>query len=135
MILIRKKNFFYSFVILTAFFGLKYPRKVNKDNTISYQGRIYQLLPMNGIRSFVGSLVDVSESLDGQLNLLYKGKKVKYTILTKEVYKAIKEEEILSKRQYMPFEKIRRKYSPSSDHPWRKYWKLQYVTFQTGNKV
>ncbi|MCX7944943.1 MAG: phage head closure protein [Deltaproteobacteria bacterium] len=39
---------------LDLIFSIKHARKVNKDNTVRFCGRIYQILPFNGISSFCG---------------------------------------------------------------------------------
>jgi len=125
---------------LDLIFSLKHLRKVKKDNTISYRGEIYQLLPMNGVRSFDRRLVEVCEGLDGSIRIFYEGRMVKFVRLTREEYR-IQKEEILSMRENLPEkDKSKRKYRPSPNHPWRRGWKLKKletknVTFQTGNKM
>lgn len=44
-------------VELDLVFSIRHPRKVNNDNTVRYCGRIYQILPMNGMKSFAGKWV------------------------------------------------------------------------------
>lgn len=116
---------------LEEVFSIKHPRKVNKDNTISYRGTIYQLLPLNGIKSFANQWIEVCELPDGKVNLLYENKKIAYVVLTKKDYKSLKQEEILNKRRYVPVENKKRKNIPAQNHPWRKPWKPKNVTFQT----
>lgn len=116
---------------LQEVFSIKHPRKVNKDNTISYRGTIYQLLPLNGIKSFANQWIEVCELPDGKVNLLYENKKIAYVVLTKKDYKSLKQEEILNKTRYVPVENKKRKNIPAQNHPWRKPWKLKNVTFQT----
>ena len=57
-------------VNLELIFSIKEPRKVNKDNTISYQGKIYQLIPAHGIRTFSGKWVEVCRLLNGNLQII-----------------------------------------------------------------
>jgi len=113
--------------------SIKHTRKVNKDNTIRYKGTIYQLLPVNGIRSFVNLWVEVCELADGRVRILYEKKNIAYTILTHEAYRFMKEEEIVNQREYVSV--IKRKNRPAEDHPWRRSWKRGNVTFQTWNKM
>lgn len=119
---------------LEIVFSLKQPRKVQKDNTISYKGTIYQLLPKNGIRTYALRWIDVCETLNGQIKLLYEDKVIPYLVIDKKQYTESKEEEILSMREAIPL-KDKKRYSPPPDHPWRRGWKLGNVTFQSSNKV
>lgn len=114
---------------LELVFSIKHPKKVNKDNTISYRGRIYQLLPNNGRKSFANLWVEVCELADGEIKILYEDKEFAYVVLTREAYRVQKEEEILSKREYVAEKKAKKKYHPPADHPWRQSWKMN-VTFQ-----
>jgi len=77
-------------------FSVKYPRKVGKDNTISYQGKLYQLFPLNGIKSFANLWIEVCETLDGKTLLLYKDKEIPYAVIDRNERKKLKEEEIHS---------------------------------------
>lgn len=119
---------------LELIFSLKHPRKVQKDNTISYKGKIYQLLPTNGTKTYALRWIDVCEALNGEIKLLYEHKVIPYVVIDKKPYRESKEEEILSMRESIPL-KNKKRYSPPPDHPWRKGWKLDNVTFQSRNKV
>ncbi len=104
---------------LELIFSLKHQRKVQKDNTISYKGKIYQLLPPNGTKTYALRWIDVCETLNGEIKLLYEHKLTPYVVIDKKPYRESKEEEILSMREAMPL-KIKKRYSPPPDHPWRK---------------
>ena len=51
----------------------KYPRTVSHDNTISLDGRLLQLAPGPGGRSYTGVRVDVHARLNGTLAVFYRG--------------------------------------------------------------
>ncbi|MGQ9604205.1 MAG: hypothetical protein ACUVUU_08365 [bacterium] len=57
-----------------------------KDNTISYKGEIYQLLPSNGIKSYALRGVDVCERLDRSIQLLFENKVIPYIVPEKGEY-------------------------------------------------
>ncbi len=49
-------------------------RRVAKDNTVQYQGRVLQLYPDLDRPSYAGARVQVQERLDGRLVVCYRGK-------------------------------------------------------------
>lgn len=127
---------------LELIFSIRHPRKVNKDNTVKYSGVVYQLLPMNGTRTYTGKWVEVCELSDGKIEILLESKKIPY-IEIKEIDKKERiktegmAEEFLSSRIYIE-EKGKidktKKYIPPQEHPWRRGWKRN-VTFQISNNV
>lgn len=128
---------------LNLIFSIRHPRKVNKDNTVRFQGRFYQLLPMKGIRSFAGKWIEVSKKQDGGIELLYEGKIIPYVETVDKGMLEIKreDEELINLRinaktlvKEIP-KQTRRPKSPSLNHPWRMVWKKKNVTFQSSNKV
>lgn len=58
---------------------IKDKRKVYPDNTISYKGKRYQILPDTNRSSYAKAEVEVYEHLDGRISIVYKGMKLKYT--------------------------------------------------------
>lgn len=120
---------------LETIFCIKHPRKVGRDNTTSYKGKIYQLLPLNGIKSYALKWIDVCETLEGEIKILLEGKIIPYAVLEKRQRTELNDEEILSMRELLPVNTQKRKYIPPPEHPWRKRWRSNYVTFQTGNKM
>jgi transposase len=64
-------------------FCLKEERTVAGDNTISYQGKTFQILPNEYRLSFFKAKVEVHEYLDGSINIFYQGKKLKHKPLSK----------------------------------------------------
>ncbi len=112
-------------VDLELVFTKRYWRKAGKDNVIRYQGRFYQLVPSNGVRSFAGKWIEVCEHRDGKITLLYEGKKVSY--LSGVEYDSLRCKKTESRKKTQ-----KRQWKPPENHPWKRCFN---VTFQTGNKV
>jgi transposase len=72
---------------LKEVFCLKEERTVAGDNTISYQGKTFQILPNEYRLSFFKAKVEVHEYLDGSINIFYQGKRLKHKPLSKEKIK------------------------------------------------
>lgn len=126
---------------LDLVFSIKHPRKVNKDNTIRFSGRTYQLLPMNGTRSFAGKWIEVCQLMDGRTEILWEGKRINYMEITgidKKERKLKVEEGFLNLRGYVEEpkkDKQKKRYTPPANHLWRRYLKKKDVTFYSSNKV
>jgi transposase len=73
---------------LKEIFFLKEERTVAGDNTISYNGRAFQILPNEYRLSYCKAKVEVHEYLDGSLNIFYQGKKLKHKPISKEKIKS-----------------------------------------------
>ena len=58
---------------LELIFTIRHRRKVNRDNTVRFKGKVYQLLPLNGIKSLSGKWVEVCEHEDGRISIQDKG--------------------------------------------------------------
>ena len=69
-------------------FCLKEERTVAGDNTISYQGKTFQILPNEYRLSFFKAKVEVHEYLNGLVNIFYQGKKLKHKPISKEKIKS-----------------------------------------------
>jgi hypothetical protein len=79
-------------------FCLKEERMVAGDNTISYQGKTFQILPNEYRLSFFKAKVEVHEysarggfalgRLDGSINIFYQSKRLKHKPLSKEKVKS-----------------------------------------------
>lgn len=61
---------------LDSIFSIKEERTVQGDNTISYRGRIFQIIPQNGRMSYTRAKVEVQEWTDRTIHVLYKGKEL-----------------------------------------------------------
>ncbi len=103
---------------LRLVFSIRHPRRVKNDNTISYNGNIYQLMPTEGVRLFAGKWVEVCIPLEGEMRIIYQGRDISYARIT-EAERRAKREEILNERQYLP-DSLERPRKPSKDHPWRR---------------
>jgi len=73
---------------LKEVFCLKEERTVAGDNTISYQGKTFQILPNEYRLSFFKAKVEVHEYLDGSINIFYQYKKLKHKPISKERIKS-----------------------------------------------
>lgn len=61
---------------LDSIFCIKEERTVQGDNTISYRGRIFQIISQNGRMSYTRARVEVQEWTDRTIHVLYKGKEL-----------------------------------------------------------
>jgi hypothetical protein len=75
-------------LVLKDVFCLKEERVVAGDNTISYNGKIFQILPNEYRSSYCKAKVEVHEYLDGRINIFYQGKKLKHKPISKEKIKS-----------------------------------------------
>jgi len=69
-------------------FCLKEERVVAGDNTISYNGRAFQILPNEYRLSYCKAKVEVHEYLNGSINIFYQSKKLKHKSISKEKIKS-----------------------------------------------
>lgn len=69
-------------------FCLKEERTVAGDNTISYHGRSFQILPNQYRLSYCKAKVKVHEYPDGSINIFYQSKKLKHKPISKEKIKS-----------------------------------------------
>ena len=63
---------------------LKGKRKVYADNTISYKGRIYQIMADEYRASYAKAEVQVYEHLDSRISIVYKGRKLRHKYIGKK---------------------------------------------------
>jgi transposase len=73
---------------LKEIFCLKEERTVAADNTISYKGKFFQILPDEYRASFFKAKVEVHEYLDGSINIFSQNKKLKHKPISKERIKS-----------------------------------------------
>jgi hypothetical protein len=76
-------------LVLKDVFCLKEERTVAGDNTISYNGRAFQIRPNEYRLSYCKAKVEVHEYLDGSINIFYQGKKLKHKSISKEKTKSL----------------------------------------------
>jgi len=107
---------------LDFIFCIKKERTVNNDNTIQLYGQIIQIPPSDIRLSFSRARVEVYLMEDKRVYVLYKGKIIAETKLSKnnKVIKKDKEaEEFLNAREYINVG-AKRAHKPIKDHPWKK---------------
>jgi len=75
-------------LVLKDVFCLKEERTVAGDNTISYNGNAFQILPNEYRFSFVKAKVEVHKYLDGRINIFYQGKRLKHKPTSKKKIKS-----------------------------------------------
>lgn len=75
-------------LVLKDVFCLKKERVVAGDNTISYNGKIFQILPNKYRISFYKAKVEVHEYLDGSINIFHQRKRLKHKSISKEKIKS-----------------------------------------------
>ncbi len=70
---------------LDGIFCCKFERKVNYDNTISFQKKIYEILPDSYRICFAKATVEVRQLFDGKIKILHNGRHLKFTMRTKSL--------------------------------------------------
>ncbi len=75
-------------IVLKDVFCLKVERVVAGDNTISYQGKAFQIRPNEYRLSYCKAKVEVHEYMDGSISILYPGKKLKHKPISKQKTKS-----------------------------------------------
>ena len=63
-------------VNLDSIFCIKEERTVQGDNTVTYRGRIFQIIPQNVRVGYTKAKVEVQEWTDGSIHVVYKGKEL-----------------------------------------------------------
>lgn len=75
-------------LVLKDIFCLKVERVVAGDNTISYNGRAFQILPNEYRLSYCKAKVEIHEYLDDSISIFYQGKKLKHKPISKQKIKS-----------------------------------------------
>ncbi len=107
---------------LDTVFCIKKERNVNNDNTVKVYGQVIQIPPSEIRLSFSNAKVDVCLLEDKRVYVLYRGKIVAESRLSKnnKVIKKDKEaEEFLSSREYAS-RGAKKAHKPVKDHPWKR---------------
>ena len=94
-------------------------RTVRNDNTIAYNGKLYQIEEDAGAKK-----VTVEERVNGSLHIVSNTKSLKYREITERPKK-----EASDKRP----PKQRKSYAPPKDHPWRQYKKWKSLPERRAN--
>jgi len=66
---------------LVCILCIKEERGVQKDNTISYEGRHYQILPTETRFGFTKAKVEVKKHLEGTIHIFYKGEELPHKLI------------------------------------------------------
>ena len=70
---------------LDGIFCYKFERKVNHDNTISFQKKIYEILPDSYRICFAKTMVEVRQHFNGRIKIFHNGRQLKFTLRTKSL--------------------------------------------------
>jgi transposase len=106
----------------------KYQRTVQLDNTVPLDGRLLQLQPGPGGRSYAGARVNVHARLDGTLAVYYRGQRLAAKALPPGTPPSGQSQARLWEGTRPPTTPLpgngaqppRKKYIPPPDHPWRR---------------
>jgi len=107
---------------LNLVFCIKKERLVNNDNTVKICGQVVQIPPSDIRLSFTRAKVDVCLLEDKRIYVLYKGKIIAESKISKNNKIAKKEkqaEELLNSREYVTTG-AKFAHKPIKDHPWKK---------------
>lgn len=74
-------------VDLDSIFCLKFERRVNYDNTISFNKRIFEILPDSYRICFAKAVVEVRQLTNGRIKIFYQGRALKFTERTESLCK------------------------------------------------
>src|SRR3990172_6584768 len=123
---------------LEEVFCFKYQRVVANDNTVNLDGRLIQIPPGPGGRSYAKARVAVHEAMDGSLEAHYQGKRIAFeaageagvVLRTKRAPHPKSEQETrevakaAAPRHTEPVKLVQRDQHgvlrPTADHPWRR---------------
>jgi hypothetical protein len=100
---------------LERVFTLQEQRILSKNLTLQYEKVVYQIQTSRPSYAMRKAPVTVCENDQGQVNILYKGQPLDYTIYLKQHRQA----EVVSSKAIN--EKLKKPHKPAKDHPWRRY--------------
>jgi transposase len=100
---------------LEQVFTLQEQRTLSKNLTLQYKNVVYQIQTSRPSYAMRKALVTVYENDQGQINILYKGQPLDYTIYQEQQRQA----EVVSSKSID--QKLKKPHKPGKDHPWRKY--------------
>ncbi len=115
---------------LNEVFSFEETRVVMNDWTIRYQNRMLQVLKKSRPLPRPGDRVVLRTLLDGQIQLLHQGRKLKFEPITSSIRPAVeraKHKAAQSGPSPSRFDPDgRKKRIPSETHPWRRNYKLMW---------
>lgn len=100
-------------VDLSAIFCLEEERSITKDWIVRYENDYYQLKKLSGYGPAEGKVL-VRKYLNEEVHFNYRGEEIAYHKLAQKPVRVEKR---------VPPKEMKKRYSPSPDHPWRKSWK------------
>ena len=107
---------------LNEVFSFEETRVVTNDWTVRYENRMFQILKDNQPLPRPGAKVVVRTLLDGQIQMLYQGKKLKYRPITSSRRPVVG----ATNHSGAKGASSSRKRIPSKTHPWRGNYKLMW---------
>ncbi len=109
-------------VNLDAILCVKTERTLRNDFTVAHNHKLYQI--EDKVR---GVKVMVQDRLDGSLVMTYKGESLRFREITTRPVKEQKEQPVSVR--------IRKPYTPPSDHPWRRGFKFGIHKYERGKPI
>jgi hypothetical protein len=101
---------------LDTVFRLEESRTVSNDWVVRYHNRLLQLERQSG-HAPARSTVQVFEDVEGQLEVRYRDRVMRWTEIQPE---ALQRPPITPRSVPPPAERVRTRWQPARDHPWRK---------------
>ena len=100
---------------LARIFTWQEQRSLSKNLTLQYKNIVYQIQTSRPSYALRKAKVMVSEDHQGEIEILYKGQPLAYSIFKKQQRQA----EVVSSKAID--HKLKRCYKPGENHPWRRY--------------
>ena len=100
---------------LARIFTLQKQRILSKNLTLQYKNVVYQIQTSRPSYAMRKAPVTVYENSQGEIDILYKGQSLHYTIYQKQERQA----EVVSSKAID--HKLKEPHKPGKDHPWRRY--------------
>lgn len=100
---------------LARIFTLQEQRILSKNLTLQYKKVVYQIQSSRPSYAMRKAPVTVFEDSQGEIDILYKGHPLEYTIYQKQQRQA----EVVSSKAID--QKLKKPHKPGNDHPWRRY--------------
>jgi transposase len=107
-------------------------RVVQRDGTVSWRGRYFQLELGSKRLVLVGQKVTVRQKLDGTVQLVHRGQELTWRELPERPQRkrATEPPEVEDRR---PAPRVRGPWKPPADHPWRRGWRGRADLQATGS--
>jgi len=110
---------------LNLIFSEQYTRKISKNLEVSFQNKVYRIQTQAPSYTMRRSSLTVCVDDKNNITLLYKGKKLSYTVHEKQkkVSKVASSKEINSLVESLKGDGRTQGHRPADNHPWRRYAK------------